>query len=259
MKKLTVFSVLFLLSTQVNATIISGWSTYSLSQGGGVTDQTGGLGSTSSSSEVDNSLGNAFATATLTGLNNTPILRSYSEAAESNNSTSGFLSETFGVQGYTYTGGGSTTLTLNLDFTATVTPGANGPDNDTDATARIALIRSSSLDFFPDYATLIFEVAPSGSLVDNADLFILSDGSTLFNKTMVSIDVDPGDDFFVVSYLMTRALRGDIMDASNTFTMNFDDGSNLIAASVSSIPLPAAFWLFGSGLVGLLGLARRHR
>jgi hypothetical protein len=28
---------------------------------------------------------------------------------------------------------------------------------------------------------------------------------------------------------------------------------------VSAIPIPAALWLFGSGLIGLIGLARRHK
>jgi len=28
---------------------------------------------------------------------------------------------------------------------------------------------------------------------------------------------------------------------------------------VSAVPVPAAVWLFGSGLMGLLGLARRKR
>ena len=34
-------------------------------------------------------------------------------------------------------------------------------------------------------------------------------------------------------------------------------GSYLVRASVSTVPIPAAVWLFGSGLIGLIGLARR--
>ena len=29
--------------------------------------------------------------------------------------------------------------------------------------------------------------------------------------------------------------------------------------SVSAVPVPAAVWLFGSGLIGLVGVARRNR
>ncbi|MDT8282598.1 MAG: VPLPA-CTERM sorting domain-containing protein, partial [Gammaproteobacteria bacterium] len=36
------------------------------------------------------------------------------------------------------------------------------------------------------------------------------------------------------------------------------DGSNItFGASVSAVPIPAAAWLFGSGLLGLVGVARR--
>jgi hypothetical protein len=35
--------------------------------------------------------------------------------------------------------------------------------------------------------------------------------------------------------------------------VNFD---NIV---VSAVPVPAAFWLFGSGLIGLIGVARRKK
>ena len=34
---------------------------------------------------------------------------------------------------------------------------------------------------------------------------------------------------------------------------------NLSFAEVSAIPVPAAVWLFGSGLLGLVGVARRRK
>ena len=43
----------------------------------------------------------------------------------------------------------------------------------------------------------------------------------------------------------------------NTLTMQFVDDTGLVAASVSAVPVPAAVWLFGSGLIGLVGIARR--
>lgn len=39
--------------------------------------------------------------------------------------------------------------------------------------------------------------------------------------------------------------------------INIGSGNSLTVISVSSVPVPAAAWLFGSGLVGLIGLARR--
>ena len=34
---------------------------------------------------------------------------------------------------------------------------------------------------------------------------------------------------------------------------------NLVFAEVSQVPVPAAVWLFGSGLIGLVGVARRRK
>ena len=40
---------------------------------------------------------------------------------------------------------------------------------------------------------------------------------------------------------------------------NLNYGWAVRAGDVSAVPVPAAVWLFGSGLIGLLGLARRKR
>ena len=43
--------------------------------------------------------------------------------------------------------------------------------------------------------------------------------------------------------------------------VNFDIGSgnSLTVLSVSEVPVPAAIWLFGSGLLGLIGISRRKK
>lgn len=43
--------------------------------------------------------------------------------------------------------------------------------------------------------------------------------------------------------------------------VNFDIGSgnSLTVLSVSAVPVPAAVWLFGTGLIGLIGIARRKK
>ena len=45
------------------------------------------------------------------------------------------------------------------------------------------------------------------------------------------------------------------------FNINLDIGSgnSLTVLSVSNVPVPAAVWLFGSGLLGLIGMARRKK
>ena len=47
------------------------------------------------------------------------------------------------------------------------------------------------------------------------------------------------------------------------FTSDFDNlssgtGTGIAVANVGTVPVPAALWLFGSGLLGLTGLARRR-
>jgi len=45
---------------------------------------------------------------------------------------------------------------------------------------------------------------------------------------------------------------------SQSCTVSFADGSVLsVDAAVTPVPVPAAVWLFGSGLIGLIGFAKR--
>ena len=45
---------------------------------------------------------------------------------------------------------------------------------------------------------------------------------------------------------------------ANAFTVTFGTGANVIEVDVQVVPVPAAVWLFGSGLIGLVGVARRR-
>ncbi len=47
---------------------------------------------------------------------------------------------------------------------------------------------------------------------------------------------------------------------ANAYTVMFNNGGNLLQVDVRivpAVPVPAAVWLFGSGLVGLIAVARR--
>jgi len=50
------------------------------------------------------------------------------------------------------------------------------------------------------------------------------------------------------------------LDGGDMFSLNLDDdGSGGFVTTVSAVPVPAAVWLFGSGLIGLVGFARRKK
>jgi len=57
--------------------------------------------------------------------------------------------------------------------------------------------------------------------------------------------------------------QGDIVLSDNGFDLFIDytggDGNDIVLTTImpSAVPVPAAVWLFGSGLIGLVGVARR--
>ena len=56
-------------------------------------------------------------------------------------------------------------------------------------------------------------------------------------------------------------LYATILGPAGTFLGNTEFGDSFVyaVAAVSQVPLPAAAWLFGSALVGLVGLGRRKK
>jgi hypothetical protein len=75
-----------------------------------------------------------------------------------------------------------------------------------------------------------------------------------------------GDDVFGMSITNIDCLVWDFCTTTETFyaTGEFGDNPDKIKAQdgvlgVTTVPVPAAVWLFGSGLLGLVGVARRKR
>jgi len=54
-------------------------------------------------------------------------------------------------------------------------------------------------------------------------------------------------------------LQNDFIDIDSIIEIQFSSTSSsyLVRDNISAVPVPAAAWLFGSGLIGLIGVARR--
>jgi hypothetical protein len=69
---------------------------------------------------------------------------------------------------------------------------------------------------------------------------------------------------YSIDLLITQTMVGDNLSFGFGATATGNNGSgvfydNLSFAEVAPVPVPAAVWLFGSGLVGLVGVARRRK
>ncbi len=201
--------------------------------------------------------GNADARATLSGGFSTPVLKARSAADAG---FRGAFGTAFAVQGYTYNGAGET-LTLDVDLDGLVTD-PESDASDTSAELEVVLYASNPFDFISDRGTLDFELGATPlehSGGGPAAITLQLDFSNPSHaQGQISIDVNPGDEFYLWAFLRAESQSGAAatsVEAFNTGTMNFLGNPNLVAASV---PVPAALWLFGSGVVAMCSLRRRR-
>lgn len=207
-----------------------------------------------SATASENSYGSASATASYTGVSPTflPTLAVDASSGLGRRADA----NAFGVQGYTYNGA-ATTITLDFNLHGSVGDNPSGYIYN-NLRADIAVVTGSAMNWYPDYATLIFELVafdPGLSVVGNETVFI-TDGVDVNAPGFISFDITDGMDFYVVASMGATAQNG-FATALNTLSMQFDNDMGLTAASASVVPVPAAVWLFGSGLIGLIGVAKR--
>ncbi len=161
-------------------------------------------------------------------------------------------SNSFGVQGYTYNGTAPTTLDLDINLHGSITNNSPGYTSNT-LSASIAVIGASDLPWVPSFGSLVFEVVDPGSVLGTAQVALNSPGADQNRDTAINFTLNPGDDFYVISSLSANGQNG-IADGWGTLNLNFSDASGLTPAAV---PLPAALWLFASGLLGFSTWRRR--
>jgi len=204
-----------------------------------------------------NTFGSANASAKYTGLSSTflPILSADALSGMDERA----YAFAYGVQGYTYSGI-SKSITINFNLHGSVgdnVVGAIAEDNE--LLAFMTVVSSSSI---PATAG-IFHLLLDSPAIDPGDFIAYGDASITNGINQNSLgsltfNVFNGMDFYVAAEIDANTKNG-FADGSNTFTMQFDDATGLTAVAMSAVPVPAAVWLFGSGLISLIGIARRKQ
>ena len=86
----------------------------------------------------------------------------------------------------------------------------------------------------------LFELTPTGGNATPGTYSLFTAG--------IGLDVDGKDEF-----------GGDMFGEVYEFRTNCPDPNCTFTRTVSNVPVPAAVWLFSSGLIGLVGVARRKK
>ena len=155
------------------------------------------------------------------------------------------------------------TLNLNLDGDVLAAPGSSYIDAEVKIYSGINIVSDYSscdgaADWMAGFGSWI--CGSSSEMTAGFTPYIehAADGYQSISDT-VSFDIAAGQTFTLYAELEALTFGG-YADAFSTMSMNFDDTTNLAAlGEMSAVPVPAAVWLFGSGLLGLVGVARRKK
>jgi hypothetical protein len=166
-------------------------------------------------------------------------------------------SSAVGMLGYTYTGASATTISLDIELDGE--RGGTTDPLDAWVSSDVAIILGDVNDFVTDYASFIFEVVPGTpglSELGTSNLSLDLNAGPQTQMDSIGFTLNPGDEFFVWAGLNAGGIRNGYGDAFNTLTMSFSDDTSI---TPSAVPIPAAAWLFCSGLLGMIGIARRKK
>jgi hypothetical protein len=204
--------------------------------------------------------GTVSASVALQGGLSVPILKAKAASVDANGWVSALA---LGIQGYQFTGSDNTTISLDSALTGSVN-NTSGSDV-TGLSVGVWLMMDDPTFMFPEPATLsdlLLQIALS-PVVDSFSWEDLSTGAVNRSTTttdtadQLEITLNNGDEFYLLAAL-TAAADGTaaVADAFSTFEMAF---STTELAPAGVVPVPAAVWLFASGLLGLVGIARRQK
>ena len=89
------------------------------------------------------------------------------------------------------------------------------------------------------------------NIANNSNGTLTLTGSDNF---ILGLSTDNGASWFAVSSVVAVG--------ANSYTVSFENGASVLLVDVQfiqAVPLPAAVWLFGSGMLGLVGGAVRRK
>ena len=125
----------------------------------------------------------------------------------------------------------------------------------------LTLVSGSVLAMFDDSDTAFTNPLsiplPSKVLIDGPSI---SGDFTATNIASQNLTLTNNNWFILATNNNNTGWFGDVFsqcsDTSGACTVTFSDGT-VLAVDSTIVPVPAAVWLFGSGLLGLAGIARR--
>ncbi len=214
-------------------------------------------GSATVSTGVLPAAGSAFASAMVDGSLAVPILKT----GAASSAGQWIAGQALGIQGYQFTGQSADTLTLSYSLSGTI---AN-PDNDT-ATGLVAIVSLFAVDAltFPTLDTtnplaLMGSLIAQGILAEDSDAYEITTTGNVSVPGSVSINLNPGDQFYVMMALMAGAGGTNASALSlNTLSASFEPGAEALLLPSNPVPLPAAIWLLAPAL-GILGARSRSK
>lgn len=210
----------------------------------------GGEFSDSAFTSLSNTDGNGQGRADLSGPTLLPVLG----AEVFSGPDSRAESYAVGMRGYTYTGSSAMTLSLDIMLDGEV----GGTMNPSDAWARsdVTVILGGVDEFVPDSIgfEMLWLLTPTLSELGTSNLTLDLGAGPQTKTDSIGFTLNPGDEFFVWAGLEAAGMRNGFGDVSNTLSMSFSDDTG-----INAVPIPAAVLLFGSGLLGLIGVARRKK